>query len=105
MTVLHSGIFGVTFAQFLPSSVVTWTNPSSVPAQIVPCFFGDSASAKIGVVIFHAGDVVGERTAAWLLFRFVIFRQVVADLSPALAVIGGFENAFRRGVDHIWIMR
>src|SRR5213075_104091 len=55
-TVLHSGIFGVTFAQFLPSSVVTWTKPSSVPAQIVPCFFGDSASAK--TVSYYSTDVM-----------------------------------------------
>src|SRR5205823_3377204 len=46
-TVLQSGIFGVTFEQCWPSSLVTWTNPSSVPVQIVPFFIGDSASAKI----------------------------------------------------------
>src|SRR5262249_10319499 len=45
LTVLHSGIFGVTFDQCWPSSVVTWTRPSSVPAQSVPLFIADSASA------------------------------------------------------------
>src|SRR5207249_8439223 len=58
-----------------------------------------------GVVIFHARDVIGQRAAAWLLFRFIIFRQVIADLGPAHAVIGRFKDAFRRGVEHIWIMR
>src|SRR5207249_8679754 len=60
---------------------------------------------KDGIVIFHARDVIGERTATWLLFRFIILRQVIADLGPAHAVIGRFKNAFRRGVEHIWIMR
>src|SRR5437764_5760084 len=46
-TVLHSGIFGVTFVHVFPSSVLTCTSPSSLPAQSVPSCFGDSASAKI----------------------------------------------------------
>src|SRR5205823_12692729 len=33
------------------------------------------------------------------------FSQVIADLGPAHAVIGRFKDAFRRGVEHIWIMR
>ena len=39
--------FGVTFAQFFPPSRVSWTRPSSVPAQIVPASCGDSARAKM----------------------------------------------------------
>ena len=50
LTVPHSGrpgIAAVTFFQVLPSSVVTCTRPSSLPAQIRPFCFGDSAIAKI----------------------------------------------------------
>src|SRR4026208_1990323 len=46
-----------------------------------------------GVVIFNRSDVVSQRTAAWLLFGFVVARQIAADLGPALSVIGRFENA------------
>ena len=49
LTVPHSGKFGiaaVTFFQFFPSSVVTCTSPSSLPAQMRPFCFGDSAIAK-----------------------------------------------------------
>src|SRR5207237_7615582 len=68
-------------------------------------FFRRFGQRKNGVVIFHARDVVGERTATRLLFRFIVFRQVIADLGPARAMIGRFKNAFRGGVEHIWIMR
>jgi hypothetical protein len=49
LTVPHSGkpvIAAVTFFQLFPSSVVTCTRPSSLPAQIKPFCFGDSAIAK-----------------------------------------------------------
>ena len=49
LTVPHSGkpgIAAVTFFQFFPSSVVTCTRPSSLPAQIRPFCFGDSAIAN-----------------------------------------------------------
>ena len=38
---------GATCDQWAPSSSVSWTRPSSVPAQIMPFFKGDSASAKM----------------------------------------------------------
>ena len=48
LTWIHSGNpFGVTFCQLLPSSRVSCTRPSSVPAQITPLSWGDTASAKI----------------------------------------------------------
>src|SRR5439155_22135644 len=56
LTVLHSGIFGVTFDQCWPSSVVTWTSPSSVPAHSVPLFTGDSASAN--TVSYYSTEVM-----------------------------------------------
>src|SRR5215813_4809890 len=46
-TVPHSGSpGGVTLLHSLPPSVVTWTNPSSLPAQRRSFCFGDSAMAK-----------------------------------------------------------
>ena len=36
-----------------------------------------------GVVIFDRRDVVSQRAAAWLLLRFVVSRQVVADLASS----------------------
>ena len=45
---IHSGMpFGVTSCQVLPPSRVTWTRPSSLPAQSTPGSTGDSAKAKI----------------------------------------------------------
>src|SRR4051794_30454096 len=49
LTVPHSGrpdIEAVTFCHFSPLSVVTCTSPSSLPAQIRPSRFGDSAMAN-----------------------------------------------------------
>ena len=40
-------MLAVTSDQVLPSSCVTWSRPSSLPAQIRPFCFGDSATAKI----------------------------------------------------------
>src|SRR5205085_12619078 len=60
---------------------------------------------KHRVVILDASDVVRQRSATWLLFRFVVAREITADLRPALSVIGGFENALARCVDHIRVMR
>ena len=50
LIVLHSGSPGialVTFVQLPPPSRVMWTRPSSLPAQMTPFCFGDSATAKI----------------------------------------------------------
>ena len=45
---IQSGMpFGVTLVQVLPPSRVSWTRPSSVPAQICPCASGDSATVKM----------------------------------------------------------
>src|SRR5437016_6440717 len=68
------------------------------------CYWGFS-QRKDCVVVFDRSDVVRQRTAAWLLFRFVVAREITADLRPLLSVIGGFENALRRGVEHIRIVR
>src|SRR3989442_984825 len=68
------------------------------------CSWGFS-QRKDCVVVFDRSDVVRQRTAAWLLFRFVIACEIIADLSPALSVIGRFENALRGGVEHIRIVR
>src|SRR6266700_7376038 len=56
------------------------------------------------VVIFNRRNVVCKRAAAWLLFAFVVTREIAANLGPALAVIGGFENAFSRCVEHVRVM-
>ena len=40
-------MFAVTSSQVLPPSWVTWTRPSSLPAQSSPFCFGDSATANI----------------------------------------------------------
>ena len=40
-----------------------------------------------------------------MLLRFVVAREVTADLRPALAVIGRFEDAFASGVEHVGIVR
>src|SRR5262249_18049212 len=46
-TVPHSGSpLGVTLLHSLPPSVVTWTSPSSLPAQMRAFCLGDSAMAK-----------------------------------------------------------
>src|SRR5262245_23679903 len=37
----------VTLSHFFPPSLVTCSNPSSLPTQIRPAFFGDSATAKM----------------------------------------------------------
>src|SRR2546421_9972715 len=42
----RSGMFAVTFVHVLASSRLTWTNPSSLPAQSRPFCLGDSARAK-----------------------------------------------------------
>src|ERR1051325_941803 len=44
---LSFGMFLVTLVHDLPSSVETWTRPSSEPAQRTPAFFGDSAIAEM----------------------------------------------------------
>ncbi len=49
LTVAHSGspaMAPVTLVQVFPPSRVTWTRPSSLPAQMTPFCFGDSAIAK-----------------------------------------------------------
>ena len=40
-------MLAVTLVQFLPPSRVTWTRPSSLPAQSRPFSLGDSAMAKM----------------------------------------------------------
>src|SRR5579864_9642089 len=48
LTVPHSGIaLGVTFSHFWPPSRVTWTMPSSLPAQIRSFCTGDSTTEKM----------------------------------------------------------
>ena len=37
-------------------------------------FFWRFRQRENGIVIFDARDVIGERTATWLLFRFIVFR-------------------------------
>src|SRR6266446_964331 len=69
------------------------------------CVYRGLSQREYGVVIFDRSDVVRQRTAAWLLFGFVVPGEVAANLRPALSVIGRFENALRRCVHHIWIMR
>src|SRR5882672_2699026 len=59
LTVPHSGsplIADVTLVQCTPASRVTCTSPSSVPAQMSPFCFGDSATAKI--VSYHSTPVL-----------------------------------------------
>ncbi len=68
-------------------------------------FYWRFRERKDRVVIFDRSDVVRQRTAAWLLFRFVVAREITADLCPALSVIGRFENAFARGVEHVRVVR
>ena len=43
---------------------------------------------KYRVVVFDRSDVVCQRTAAWLLFGFVVASEIAANLRPALSVIG-----------------
>src|SRR5438105_6841991 len=51
---------GVTFVHALPLSRVTWTRPSSDPAQSTPAVAGDSARAKI--VAYHSVPVMSRVT-------------------------------------------
>src|SRR3954469_19153055 len=51
---------GVTFVHFAPPSVVIWTLPSSVPAQMIPMFRGESERAVI------APEGAGFTSAAYL---------------------------------------
>ncbi len=68
-------------------------------------FYWRFGQRKHRVVILDRSDVVRQRTATWLLFRFVVAREIAADLRPALSVIRRFENAFARCVNHIGVMR
>src|SRR5207244_6758710 len=68
-------------------------------------FYWRFSQRKHRVVIFDRSDVVRQRAATWLLFRFIVAREITTDLCPALSVIGGFENALPRCVNHIWVMR
>src|SRR2546428_13973804 len=59
LIVPHSGIplmFGVRFVQLAPPSRVTCTSASSLPTQMSPFSFGDSATAKI--VSYHSTPVL-----------------------------------------------
>ena len=68
-------------------------------------FYRRFRKRKNRVVIFNRRDVVRERTAARLLFAFIVAREIAADLRPALAVIGRFENALRCGVKRVRVVR
>src|SRR2546428_6501753 len=68
-------------------------------------FYWRFSKCKHSVVILDRSDVVRQRAATWLLFRFVVAREITTDLCPALSVIRGFENALARGVNHIRVMR
>src|SRR5207244_5548878 len=57
------------------------------------------------VVVFHAGDVERDGPAGGLLLALVVARQVRTDGRPAHAVVGALEHHFRRGVDHVGIVR
>ena len=57
-----------------------------------------------GIEIFNGSDVVCQRTAAWLLFGFVVARQIAADLHPTLSVVGRFENALCARVQNVGVM-
>src|SRR5438094_9644560 len=67
-------------------------------------FYRGLRERKDRVVIFNRRNVVCKRAAAWLLFAFIVARQIAADLGPALAVIGRFENALRRRVEHVRVV-
>src|SRR5262245_852026 len=59
LTVPHSGsplMLEVTFIQLAPPSRVRWTSPSSLPTQMSPFSFGDSAIAK--TVSYHSTPVL-----------------------------------------------
>ena len=68
-------------------------------------FYWRFGQCKHRIVIFDRGDIVRQRTAAWLLLRFIVAREITADLRPALAVVGRLENALRRRVEHVGIVR
>src|SRR5207253_9598072 len=57
------------------------------------------------VTLFPYTTLFRSRAAAWLLFGFIVARQIAADLRPALPMIAGFENALRCRVEDIGIMR
>src|SRR5580704_13903835 len=40
--------------------------------------------SKHSVVIFNRSNVISQPATAWLLFRFIVARQITADLCPAL---------------------
>ena len=59
---------------------MTCTRPSSRPGPEHSFFQRRFGEREDRVVIFDAGDVVRERTAARFLFALVVARQVLADL-------------------------
>src|SRR5439155_23460573 len=60
---------------------------------------------KDHVVIFYAGDVVLDRTAARLLFALIIAGEIATDLRPSLAVVSRSEDRLACGINRVGIMR
>ena len=80
-------------------------NKSIICARPQGSFFHRRLSeGKDSVVIFNRSNVISQRATAWLLFRFIVARQITADLCPALSVIGRFKNALRSRIQNLGIM-
>jgi len=82
-----------------------WIRPSSVPTHSNPLVIGDSASAKIGVVVLGTRIVQGDFTPGNILLGLVIARQVRTDCLPMRATVRGLEQAFARVIQRVGIVR
>src|SRR5262245_57972852 len=79
LTVPHSGApRGVTLSHLPPASRVTCTRPSSLPAQMSPFSFGDSATAKM--VQYHSTPVLSPVTGPPDHFCFDLSLRVRSGL-------------------------
>src|SRR5438309_10622744 len=80
--------FGVTFVHVLPSSRVSWTRPSIVPAQIWPFVTGDSAIANTTIELSTYRLSVTRPPLERCLVVSLVVRSglIVSQLCPPLRV-------------------
>jgi len=68
-------------------------------------FQGRFRNREDRVVIFDAGDVLGDRSARGDLFRFVVAGEIAAHRRPAVAIVGGAIEAFHAEIERVGIVR
>ena len=106
-TVPHSGMAAaaVTLLQFLPPSRVTWTRPSSLPAQSRPFCLRRFGDGEDGVVNLDAGVVAGDGAAGPCCLVLSLRVRSGLICCPGLAGVGRFEQHVGGVIDRLRIVR